>query len=103
MSNNPNLSIGASNQLAYIENVIKEARALTVDVDLDKCNYSMHTSNHEKPSHNHPKLPDIGDGRCYFPCKKCKGIKRRRINRSTTRKHCLEHGHLEGGTNITPW
>jgi hypothetical protein len=48
MSNNPNLSIGASSQLDYIEDVIKEALAPTIDVDLDELNYNAHISNHEK-------------------------------------------------------
>jgi len=42
---------------------------------IDECNYFGQTSNHEKPSQNHSKLPNIGDGKHYFPCTQCKGIR----------------------------
>jgi len=102
MTNTLNTSTGASNRLNYIYSLINEALALTADVDLDECNYFVHTSTNEKPSQIHLELPCIGDERCYCPCTKCKGIKRRRINMSTTRKHCYEHGHLEGGNKYYP-
>ena len=38
-----------------------------------------------------------GDGKCYCPCSQGKGFKRRRIKITTTKKHCREHGHAEGG------
>ena len=38
-----------------------------------------------------------GDGKCYCPCTQCRGFKRIRILISTTKKHCREHGHAEGG------
>ena len=41
-----------------------------------------------------------GGGKCYCPCNQCRGFKRRRILISTTTKHCGEHGHAKGGTNI---
>ena len=41
-----------------------------------------------------------GDGKCYCLCTQCRGFKRRRILISTTTKHCREHGHDKGGTNI---
>ena len=75
MYNNSNLCVGASDWLSYIQSIINEAMVLTIN--LDECNYFLQTSNHEKPSQNHPKLPDIGDGKCYFLCMKCKWIKKR--------------------------
>ena len=79
MLNNSNSSVRRFNQLAYIEDVIKEAFNHTMDVGLDEYNHSTHTNNHETPSQNHPKLPNIGDGNCYFPCMKRKGIKKKNI------------------------
>lgn len=73
-----------------------------MEVDIDEFNYPTHTSNPEKTSLDNPKLSNIGDGKCYFPCMKWKGIKRRRINKSTTIKHCLEYGNLEGGIEYYP-
>ena len=44
-----------------------------------------------------------GDGKCYCPCNQCMGFKRRRINITTARKHCREHGHGEGGHGYHPF
>ena len=41
-----------------------------------------------------------GDGKCYCPRSQYRGFKRRRKLITTTRKHCREHGHTEGGMNI---
>ena len=43
----------------------------------------------------------LGDSKCWLPCKTCKGMKRR-ILRSTTIKHCWEYAHLEGGNEFHP-
>ena len=39
----------------------------------------------------------IGDEKCYFPCMQCKWIKIIIVFKGTSKKHLLEHGHLEGG------
>ena len=44
-----------------------------------------------------------GDEKCYCPCSQCRGFKRRRINIATTKKHCREHGHAEGGHEYRPF
>ena len=44
-----------------------------------------------------------GDGKCYCSCSQCRGFKRRRINITTARKHCREHGHGEGGYEYHPF
>jgi hypothetical protein len=74
-----------------------------MNVDLYECSYSVDIRNHEKPCQNNPKLPDIGNVKFYFPCMKYKGMNRRRINSSTNRKHCYEHGKIKGGTKYYPW
>ena len=43
-----------------------------------------------------------GDGKCYFPCIQCKGFNRIILNISTTKRHCREHGHVEGGHEYRP-
>ena len=43
-----------------------------------------------------------GDGKCYFLCSQCRGFKRRRINITTAKIHCREHGHVEGGHEYHP-
>lgn len=43
-----------------------------------------------------------GDGKCYFPCKKCKGLKNRRILITTAQRHCRQHDHIEGGKDFFP-
>jgi hypothetical protein len=43
-----------------------------------------------------------GDGKCYCPCCQCKGFNRRRILITTTKRHCLQHGHVEGGHEYHP-
>jgi len=40
-----------------------------MDIDLDECDYFLHTINYEKTSWNDPKLLDISYGKCYFPFK----------------------------------
>jgi hypothetical protein len=42
------------------------------------------------------------DGKCYFPCYECRGLKRRRVVRKTTEKHCFTYGHCEGGHTFRP-
>ena len=44
-----------------------------------------------------------GDGKSYFPCSQCRGFKRRRINITTTRKRCREHGHADRGHEYRPF
>jgi hypothetical protein len=44
----------------------------------------------------------LGDQKCYFLCKKCKGYNRRRLLIKTTKKHCSEYGHLEGRHEYCP-
>ena len=43
------------------------------------------------------------NGKCYFPCNDCRGLKTRRILGTSVEKHCKEKGHAEGGLNIVPW
>jgi hypothetical protein len=45
------------------------------------------------------KAGEKGDGRCYFPCKKCCLIRPVRILIATTTKHCRKYGHIDGGSN----
>ena len=63
-------------------------------------------SNHNK-TYDHNQDIDIeyiiDDGKWYSPCIKCKGMKRRRIIKSTSRKHCWDHGHREGGKKYHPF
>ena len=40
--------------------------------------------------------------KCYCPCKKCKGLKTRRILITTAQSHCRQHGHVEGGHDFRP-
>jgi hypothetical protein len=47
-------------------------------------------------------LEDLGDGRCYFPCNKCRGYNSRRVLIKIARKHCRYYGHLEGGDEYCP-
>ena len=44
-----------------------------------------------------------GDGKCYFPCNDCRGLRMRRILRTSAEKHYKEKGHAKGGLNIVPW
>ena len=39
-----------------------------------------------------------GDGKCYCPCSQCT----RRLLIKTTKRHCREHGHVEGGHEYHP-
>jgi hypothetical protein len=45
------------------------------------------------------KAGEKGDGRCYFPCKKCCTTRPVRILIATTTKHCRKYGHIDGGSN----
>jgi hypothetical protein len=47
-------------------------------------------------------LEALGDRKCYFPCKICRGYNRRRLLIKTTKRHCREYGHLEGGHEYRP-
>ena len=43
-----------------------------------------------------------GDGKCYFPCNDCRGLRTRRILWTSAKKHCKEKGHAEGGYEYHP-
>jgi hypothetical protein len=43
-----------------------------------------------------------GDGKCYFPCYDCKGLKKKRLLITTAQIHCREKGHVEGGYEYHP-
>ena len=43
-----------------------------------------------------------GDGKCFCPCKICKGLIRRRLLIKTVKTHCREYGHIEGGHDYHP-
>ena len=43
-----------------------------------------------------------GDGKCYFPCNDCRGLRTRIILRISDEKHCKEKGHAEGGFEYRP-
>lgn len=43
-----------------------------------------------------------GDGKCYCPCQICKGLKTRRLLIKIAKKHCRQHGHIEGGHDYHP-
>ena len=43
-----------------------------------------------------------GDGKCYFPCNYCMGLRTRRILRTSAKKHCKEKGHAKGGFEYRP-
>jgi hypothetical protein len=45
------------------------------------------------------KASEKGDGRCYFPCKKCCLRRPIRILTATTTKHCRKYGHIDGRSN----
>ena len=47
-------------------------------------------------------LEERGDGKCYFPCNRCKGLKRRRLLIRTTKKYSRNNGHDEGGHEYFP-
>jgi hypothetical protein len=42
------------------------------------------------------------DGKCYFPCNQCKGLKIIILVRKTTKIHCFMYGHCEGGHTFRP-
>jgi hypothetical protein len=43
-----------------------------------------------------------GDGKCYFPCYDCRGLQRKILLITTTKRHCREKGHCEGGYEYRP-
>ena len=43
-----------------------------------------------------------GDGKCYFPCNDCRGLRKRNFLRESVEKHCKEKGHDEGGFEYRP-
>jgi hypothetical protein len=45
------------------------------------------------------KAGEKGDGRCYFPCKKCWLRHLVRILITTSTEHCRKYGHIYGGSN----
>jgi hypothetical protein len=45
------------------------------------------------------KEGEKGDGKCYFPCKKCCTRCPERVLIATTTKHCRKYGHMDGGSN----
>ena len=56
-----------------------------------------HDQNHELLARSWDGLKQKGDGKLYYPCSQFRGFKRRRINITTTKIHCREYGHDEGG------
>ena len=42
------------------------------------------------------------DGKCYFPCNRCRGYNRRRILIKKTKKHCTEHEQPKVGNEYCP-
>ena len=43
-----------------------------------------------------------GDGKCYCPRSQCRGFNTRRLLIKTAKRHCREHGHVEGGHEYHP-
>lgn len=43
-----------------------------------------------------------GDDKCYFPCKSCNNLKKRRIKINIAKRHCRENGHIERGFDYHP-
>lgn len=43
-----------------------------------------------------------GDGKCYYPCKKCKGLKNQIILITIAQRHCRKHDHIKGGNDFCP-
>ena len=43
-----------------------------------------------------------GDGKCYCPCNDYRGLRTRRILRTSVEKQCKEKGHAEGGFEYRP-
>ena len=43
-----------------------------------------------------------GDGKCYCPCNDCRGLRMRRILRTSAEKHYKEKGHAKGGFEYRP-
>ena len=42
------------------------------------------------------------DGKCYFPCNRCRGYNRRILLIKITKKHCTRHGHSKGWNGYYP-
>ena len=40
-----------------------------------------------------------GDGKCYFPCKRCCNVGPVRVLIATTKRHYRINGHIDGGLN----
>ena len=45
------------------------------------------------------KEGEKGDGRCYFPYKRCCTTRPVRILIATTKNNCRKYGHIDGGSN----
>ena len=43
-----------------------------------------------------------GDGKCYCPYKKCKGLNNQIILITTAYRHCRQHDHIKGGKDFHP-
>ena len=61
-----------------------------------------HDQNRELLARLWDGLKRKGDGKCYCPCSQCRGLKRRRINITTSKRHCREYGHVEAGHEYRP-
>ena len=71
------------------------------------CNNNV--TGHQDPEQNRQLLARLwdgverrGDGKCYCPCSRCRGFNKRRLLIATAKKHCREHGHVEGGHEYHP-
>ena len=42
------------------------------------------------------------DRKCYCPCKRCKGLKIRRLLIIIDKRHCRDYGHVEGRHEYHP-
>ena len=42
------------------------------------------------------------DEKCYYPCKKFKGLNNWRILIIIDQRHCRQHDHIEGGKDFHP-
>ena len=62
----------------------------------------MWEENNNKYAEIKATLEVKGDGKHYFPCNDCIGLKMRRILRKSAKKHCKEKGHAEGGFEYRP-
>jgi hypothetical protein len=46
-------------------------------------------------------LEAMGNGKCYFPCYDCRGLKKKLLI-TIAQRHCREKGHTEGGYEYCP-